>query len=110
MTGWYDISKSNDDKFMFVLKAGNAEIILTSELYTAKDSAESGIASVQNNCPMDGCYDRLSATNGKYYFNLKSVNHQVIGTSQMYETAQSRDKGIDSVKANGVSKAVKNNT
>lgn len=110
MTGWYDMSKSNDDKFMFVLKAGNAETILTSELYNAKDSAETGIASVQANCSIDGSYDRLNAKNGKHYFNLKAANHQIIGTSQMYESAQSCETGIESVKANGASKSVKDNT
>ncbi|TOI55926.1 hypothetical protein CGH52_18675, partial [Vibrio parahaemolyticus] len=37
---------------------------------------------------------------GKYMFNLKAGNHQVIGTSQSYESAASRDNGIESVKTN----------
>jgi uncharacterized protein YegP (UPF0339 family) len=36
-------------------------------------------------------------------FNLKAANHQVIGTSQTYKTAESRDEGIASVKTNGPS-------
>lgn len=110
MNGWFDMNKSSDDQFMFVLKAGNAETILTSERYKAKDSAETGIASVQSNCLLDGSYDRLDAKNGKYYFNLKAANHQIIGTSQMYESAQSCEKGIESVKTNGASRTVKDNT
>ena len=46
MSGWYEISHSNDQQFRFVLKAGNGEIILTSELYKAKASAQNGIKSV----------------------------------------------------------------
>ena len=53
MAGWYELSKSSDGQFRFVLKAGNAETILTSELYKAKASAEAGIASVQANCSAD---------------------------------------------------------
>ena len=45
MAGWYELSKSTDGQFRFVLKAGNAETILTSELYTVRASAENGIAS-----------------------------------------------------------------
>ncbi|WP_446680586.1 YegP family protein [Camelimonas abortus] len=33
-------------------------------------------------------------------FNLKAANGQVIGTSELYESAASRDKGIESVKKN----------
>ncbi len=46
MAGWFELSKSSDNQFRFVLKAGNGETILTSELYTSKASAEKGIASV----------------------------------------------------------------
>lgn len=110
MAGWYELSKSADGQFRFVLKAGNAETILTSELYTTKSAAESGIASVQSNCSNDDRYDRKVASNEKLYFNLKAVNHQIIGTSQMYATAQARDTGIASVKTNGTTKTIKDNT
>ena len=110
MEGWFELSKSTDGQFRFVLKAGNAEIILTSELYKSRGSAENGIASVQSNCGSDESYDKKVATNGKHFFNLKAANHQVIGTSQMYATAESRDAGIASVKSNGTTKTVKDNT
>ena len=110
MAGWYELSKSSDGQFRFVLKAGNAETILTSELYKAKASAEAGIASVQTNCSDDERYERKVATNGKFHFNLKAANHQVIGSSQLYASAASRDAGIESVKKNGPSKEVKDLT
>lgn len=110
MAGWYELSKSTDGQFKFVLKAGNAEIILTSELYKLKGSAENGIASVQSNCTSNDRYEQKTASNGKPYFNLKAANHQIIGTSQMYASTQARDAGIDSVKANGTSTTVKDNT
>ena len=110
MSGSFELSKSKDGQFRFVLKAVNGESILTSELYKSKGSAENGIASVQSNCGSDDRYDKKESTNGKFYFNLKAANHQVIGTSQMYTTAQSRDGGIDSVKANGTTKTVTDNT
>ncbi len=110
MTGWFEFSKSSDEQYWFVLKAANAETILTSELYTAKNSIETGIASVQSNCAMDDMYVRMESKNDKHYFNLKAANHQIIGTSQVYESAQSCEKGIESVKANGISRTVKDNT
>ncbi|STI05326.1 protein [Escherichia coli] len=107
MAGWFELSKSSDNQFRFVLKAGNGETILTSELYTSKASAEKGIASVRSNSPQEERYEKKTASNGKFYFNLKAANHQIIGSSQMYATAQSRETGIASVKANGTSQTVK---
>ena len=110
MAGKFILSKSSDGQFRFVLKAGNSETILTSELYTSKSAAQNGIASVQKNCAQDERFERKASTNGKHYFNLKAANHQVIGTSQMYASEQSRDKGIASVKTNGVATEVKDET
>ncbi len=63
MAGWFELSKSSDNQFRFVLKAGNGETILTSELYTSKASAEKGIASVRSNSPQEERYEK----NGKQW-------------------------------------------
>lgn len=110
MAGWFELSNSSDGQFRFVLKAGNAEIILTSELYKQKASALNGIASVQKNSNLDERYERKEAKNGKPYFNLKAANHQVIGNSQMYASEAARDNGIKSVKANGSTDVIKDFT
>ncbi|MCP1446047.1 uncharacterized protein YegP (UPF0339 family) [Pseudomonas sp. GGS8] len=107
MAGWYELSKSTDGQFHFVLKASNAEIILTSERYTTRSAAESGIASVQANSPVDARYAKEMAKDGKPYFNLKAANHQIIGTSQRYSSEAARTIGIESVKANGPSTTIK---
>ncbi len=110
MAGWYELTNSSDGQFRFVLKAGNAETVLTSELYKSKASAENGITSVQNNCQIEDRYEKKESSNNKSYFNLKAANHQIIGTSQMYSTAASRDKGIESVKNSGTTKTIKDMT
>lgn len=107
MSGWYELSKSSDGQFRFVLKAGNGETILTSELYKERKSAEAGIVSVQKNCPLDERYEKKVASNGKHYFTLKAGNHQVIGTSQMYASLGNCDAGIQSVKNAGISTTIK---
>jgi len=110
MTGWFELSKSTDDQFRFVLKAANAQTILTSQQYTGRDSAQGGIASVQANCGEDSRYERKTASDGRAFFNLKAANQQVIGTSQMYSSESSRESGIASVKANGTTESVKDGT
>jgi uncharacterized protein YegP (UPF0339 family) len=110
MAGWYELSKGASGQFHFVLKAGNGEVILSSEHYQAKPSAEQGIASVQANCELDERYEKKESKDGKPFFNLKAANHQVIGSSQMYASTQARDGGIASVKTNGTSTTIKDLT
>ena len=107
MAGWFVLSKNDKGQFSFALKAGNGETILRSEQYESKASAENGISSVQKNSADEARFDRKDASDGRFYFNLKAGNHQIIGTSQMYKTTASRDSGIESVKTNGPTTTVK---
>ncbi len=107
MAGWFEISQNDNGKVSFVLKAGNAEVILRSQMYASMASAENGVASVQTNCGIDERYEKKEAADGRPFFNLKAANSQIIGTSQMYAAASARDNGIASVKTNGVSKTIK---
>jgi uncharacterized protein len=110
MAGWFEISKNDKGQFHFVLKAGNSEVILRSEQYESRASADNGIASVQKNAALDERYERKTASDGRPFFNLKAGNHQIIGTSQMYAAESGRDNGIASVKTNGVSSTIKDLT
>ena len=88
-------------QYRFVLKAGNNETILTSELYVSKQGAEGGIQSVRVNSPNDARYERKNAGNGSPMFNLKASNGERIGTSETYSSTTARETGIQSVKTNG---------
>jgi uncharacterized protein YegP (UPF0339 family) len=110
MAGYFELKKASNGEFHFNLHAGNSQVVLSSELYAAKASALNGIASVQANHAQDARYERAESSNGKWYFTLKAANHQVIGKSQMYASAASRDAGIESVKANGGSTEVRDLT
>lgn len=100
MAGKFAISKRSNGEFQFVLKAGNGQVILTSEGYSAKASCSNGIESVRKNSQDDQRFDRKTASNGKLFFNLTASNGQVIGSSQMYADESGRDNGIASVKEN----------
>jgi len=100
MAGKFELYKDKAGEFRFRLKAGNGEIILASEGYKQRASAENGIESVRKNAPHDERYERKDTASGKPMFNLKATNGQVIGTSEMYSGASARDNGIESVKKN----------
>jgi uncharacterized protein YegP (UPF0339 family) len=49
MAGKFEITKDHAGKFRFHLRAGNGEIIATSQGYGTKESARKGIESVKHN-------------------------------------------------------------
>lgn len=100
MAGKFELKKSKNDKYFFSLLAGNGQIILSSEMYESKASALNGIESVKKNGAVDARYQSLEGKDGSPYFVLKATNGQVIGNSQMYSSAASRDNGIESCKTN----------
>lgn len=108
MSGRFVIEKSTDSQFYFNLKAGNNEIILTSELYKAKASALKGIESVKVNAPHDDRYQRRDGAH--FSFDLKAKNGEIIGRSETYTARAGRDNGIESVKKNAPDAEVRDET
>ena len=99
----------------FDLKAGNGEVIATSEVYTTEDACRGGIASVAKNAPAAGVEDQTAAEvetrkhpkfelyedkAGEFRFRLKATNGQVIATGEGYKTKAGCLNGIESVKKN----------
>lgn len=101
----------------FDLKAGNGEVIATSEIYATETACKNGIESVKRNAPVAGVEDQTAeevtaAKNpkfevyqdkaGEFRFRLKATNGQVIATSEGYKTKASCLNGVESVKKNAV--------
>ncbi len=110
MAGKFEIYKDKAGEFRFRLKAGNGEIILASEGYKAKTSCKNGIESVRKNSQIDARFERKDTKSGKWMFNLKASNGQVVGTSETYESTKSRDNGIASVAKNAAEAKVVDQT
>jgi len=106
----FEITSRKNGEFQFNLKASNGEIILTSEGYTTKENCKKGIESVKKNSLSDERFERKMSSDGKFFFNLKAINGQVIGTSEMYESDANREKGIASVKKNASTAGVVDTT
>lgn len=100
MAAKFELKLGGSGQFMFNLKAGNGEVILTSELYKEKSGALAGIESVKANAGEDARYERKTAKNGQMYFVLKASNGQTIGKSEMYFSAAAIENGIKSVMKN----------
>ncbi len=109
MSAHFDLKRSGA-QFMFNLKAANGEIVLTSERYTIKSSAKTGIAAVQANALYDGRYQRQTSSSGLAYFTLMASNGEVVGTSELYSSVAARDAGIEVVKTIGPTAVTVDNT
>ena len=110
MAGYFELKPAAGGQLMFNLKAGNREVILTSERYTSKAAAENGIASVKTNAPDDDHFHHETAKDGSPYSVLVASNGQTIGKSEMYSSASSMENGIKSVKENAPTATTKDLT
>lgn len=98
--GKFVITKRTNGEFQFNLKAGNGQVILTSEGYTTLAACKNGIESVKKNAVDDARFERKEAKNGAPFFNLKAGNGQIIGKSEMYSSQAACENGIASVMKN----------
>ena len=114
--GKFVIRKTNTG-IKFDLKAGNGEVIATSEVYNSEAACRNGVASVQKNAPVAAVEDQTvegfaaekhpkfeiyEDKGGEFRFRLKATNGQVIATSEGYKAKASCLNGVESVKKNAV--------
>ena len=100
MAGKFVLKTAKNGKFHFSLKASNGQIILSSEMYDTRKSAENGISSVKKNVGNEKRFERKVSNKGENYFNLKAANGEVIGKSEMYTSKRGMENGILSVQKN----------
>ncbi len=99
----------------FDLKAGNGEVIATSEVYTSMAACKNGIESVRKNAVTAKLEDQTAegfetVTNpkfemytdkaGEFRFRLKARNGEIIAVSEGYKAKASCQNGIESVRKN----------
>ena len=109
MAAAFELKKSGEN-YLFNLKAGNGEVILTSQRFPTKQAAADAINWVKTNSPADERYDREIAKDGSPFFRLKTPDDKIVGISEMYGSPSARDNGIASVKKNGPNAVLKDLT
>ena len=107
---------------MFNLKAGNGEIIATSEVYNSKDACLNGIESVRKNAVAANLEDQTvegfetqknpkfevyQDKRGEFRFRLKSTNGQIIAVGEGYKAKAGCLNGIESIRKNAPEATVK---
>ncbi|PSJ80281.1 YegP family protein [Neisseria iguanae] len=102
----FELRKSDDGHFSFSLLGDDNKTLLKSEQYNSKASAQNGIESIRKNSTEASGYESKKSNNGKFYFNLKAANGQIIGTSPLWADEAGRDAAIVKVKAEAASASV----
>jgi len=112
--GKFVIRKTNTG-IKFDLKAGNGEVIATSEVYESEASCRKGVASVQKNAPIAAVENQTVEGYAKekhpkfevyldkaeeFRFRLKATNGQIIAVSEGYTSLAGCLNGIESTKKN----------
>ena len=99
----------------FDLKAGNGEVIASSEVYSSDAACRKGIESVRRNAVEAKLEDQTvedfakvthpkfelyADKAGEFRFRLKAANGEIIGKSEGYKAKASAKKGIASIGRN----------
>ena len=116
------VVKEAANGIMFNLKAGNGEVIATSEVYSSKDACLNGIESVKKNAALANIEDQTvegfeSLKNpkfevyldkrGEYRFRLIATNGQIISVGESYKAKAGCLNGIESIKKNAPEAEIK---
>lgn len=109
------VIKAAKTGYMFNLKAGNGEIIATSEVYSSLDACKNGAASVAKNAPVAALEDQTvegfateknpkfevyADKRGEFRFRLKATNGQIIAVGEGYKAKAGCLNGIESIRKN----------
>ena len=120
--GKFVVRKTNTG-VKFDLKAGNGEVIATSEVYTSEAACKNGVESVRKNAPVANVenqtvegyaaekhpkFEVYTDKAGEFRFRLKATNGQIIAVSEGYKAAASCMNGIESVKKNAPDATIEN--
>ncbi len=87
------------EPFSFCFLDNDGKVIVKSENYSQKASAKNGIESVKKNSQIDARYIMKESKNGKFFFNLKASNGQIVATSSLFATEADRTKAIELLKS-----------
>ncbi|AYD47824.1 YegP family protein [Arachidicoccus soli] len=94
----FAITKRTNGEFQFSLKDDSGKILLGSEGYTNHSACLNGVESVKKNAAIDAHIEKKDSSNGKFFFNVKASNGQVVATSHMHDTDEIRSEIIKVIK------------
>ena len=113
--GKFVIGETKSGGLKFNLKAGNGQVIATSQVYKSINSCKKGINSVKVNAPIAPIEDQTvegyaelknpkfevyQDKAGEFRFRLKARNGQIVAVGEGYTALKSCQNGIESIRKN----------
>lgn len=113
--GKFVIGETKSGGIKFNLKAGNGQVIATSQVYKSVNSCKKGINSVKVNAPIAPVEDQIvegyaelknpkfevyADKKGEFRFRLKARNGQIVAVGEGYTALKSCLNGIESIRKN----------
>ena len=87
-------STTGTGKTYFRLRAANGEVVLSSQAYTTKAAAQSGIESVRENGVVSERFDRIDGEDGQVRIRLVANNGAVIANGEPYASKSNAERAI----------------
>ena len=107
------VIRQTNTGFKFDLKAGNGEVIASSEVYSTIAACRKGVDSVariaadanfadltQEQEALHPKFELYQDKGGQFRFRLKARNGEIVATSEAYTTKTACENGIASVRKN----------
>lgn len=107
----FAVLQADSGEFYFNLRAGNGQVIGTSETYVSKSNAERGVAAVKRAVAQaieaeaeagDVRFETVEGSDGKTYVHLRAANGQIVLQTQGYASKSAAEKGVAAIEAAAV--------
>lgn len=93
-----EIRKVGEANYRFQIKNEIGNTILDSISFSSQDEVDKTVSELIPLIDTPGVFERKTDYSGKFLFNLKNLNGQIIGSSQMYDSEAGMENGINNVK------------
>lgn len=105
MTGYFQLVEGDDGTYMFTLRAGNHETVLTSRVFWSRQAAMDGVETLRRQAQRPEAYVRHADADGRQWFEVLDDKQHTLGRSEPYASRSGLSAGMASVKRNSVSTA-----
>ena len=91
------VALPNSD-FQFHVKSKSGSILLTSKDFDDKTALEDTLSHLNNLEIARGNFERKTNHQGKFLFNFKDENGNLLGSSQLYDSEAGMENGIENLR------------
>ena len=103
VSGYYQLIESDDGAFMYTLRAGNHETILTSRVYWSRGSALDAVAALRQASQFPERFQRRDLESHAAWFEVLAADGKWLARSETYSSRSGLNTGIASVQRNAPS-------